>query len=61
MAEFKEKLFDVATYLFTGVGIVANWESFEKFILFVRGCILLTLQIRLHVLKVRNERKDKNR
>ncbi len=61
MAEFKEKLFDGVTYLFTGAGIIANWESCEKFILFVGGCILLALQIRLHLLKIRNERKDKNR
>ena len=61
MADFKEKLFDGITYLFTGVGILANWDSIEKFILFVGGCILLTLQIRLHLLKIRNERKEKNR
>ncbi|WP_336716249.1 lysozyme [Chryseobacterium mucoviscidosis] len=39
-----------------GAGILANTESIEKFILFVGGCVLLFLQIRLHLIKIKKER-----
>lgn len=56
MAEIKEKVMNICTYLFTGAGILANTESIEKFILFVGGCVLLFLQIRLHLIKIKKER-----
>ena len=54
MAELKDRIMNLITYLFTGAGIIVNWESIEKFILFIGGCILLVLQIRLHLIKIRN-------
>ncbi|RLJ33851.1 hypothetical protein CLU97_3340 [Chryseobacterium sp. 7] len=57
MAEIKEKAMNMLTYLFTGAGIITT-ESVEKSILFIGGCILLFLQIRLHLLKIKKEEKD---
>lgn len=57
MAEIKEKAMNMLTYLFTGAGIITT-ESVEKFILFVGGCILLFLQIRLHLLKIKKEKHN---
>lgn len=58
MAEIKDKIMNLITYLFTGAGIIVNWGSIEKFILFIGGCILLVLQIRLHLIKIRNEKNN---
>ena len=58
MAELKDRIMNFITYLFTGAGIIVNWESTEKFILFIGGCILLVLQIRLHLIKIRNEKNN---
>lgn len=58
--EIKEKfmsLFTMVTYLFTGAGILGNTEAIQKTILFVGGLILLTLQIYLHLIKIKKERK----
>ena len=59
MAEIKEKAMNMLTYLFTGAGIVTT-EYLEKFILFIGGCILLFLQIRLHLLKIKKEKNSYN-
>lgn len=58
MTELKDRIMNLVTYLFTGAGIIVNWESIEKFILFIGGCILLVLQIRLHLIKIRNEKNN---
>lgn len=58
MAEIKEKVMNITTYLFTGAGILANTESIQKLILFIGGCILLFLQIRLHLLKIKKEKNN---
>lgn len=58
MAEIKEKLMSlISTYLFTSAGIIVNWDSAGKFILFIGGVTLLSLQIYLHLLKVKQERE----
>lgn len=58
MGELKEKLLNLTTYSFTMAGIVVNFESIKSFILFVGGLTLLILQIRLHLIKIKNERKN---
>jgi hypothetical protein len=59
MAEIKEKAMNMLTYLFTGAGIITT-EYVEKSILFIGGCILLFLQIRLHLLKIKKEKNNYN-
>lgn len=59
MAELKERLYNLVTYSTTMAGIVVNFESIKSFILFLGGVILLALQIRLHLIKIKNEQKNK--
>lgn len=59
MAEIREKAMNLLTYLFAGAGIIST-ESVEKFILFIGGCILLFLQIRLHLIKINKEKNSHN-
>jgi hypothetical protein len=46
-------------YVFTGSYIAMDIESVQSQILFAGAVILLVLQIRLYVLKIKNEKKNK--
>jgi hypothetical protein len=46
-------------YAFSGSYIAMDIESLQSQLLFVGAIILLILQIRLHVLKIKNEKKGK--
>lgn len=47
------------TYMTTFLGIWTNFDSFKSVILFIGALVLLYLQIRLHLLKLKNEKKNK--
>jgi hypothetical protein len=57
MGEIKDKMLNLITYSTTGAGIIVNWDSIGKVILFFGGLFLLSLQIYLHLLKVKQERE----
>jgi hypothetical protein len=46
-------------YILSGSYIAMDIESIQSIILFFGAVILLILQIRLHVLRIRNEKKRK--
>ena len=53
------RLYNLSTYGITAAGIAVNVENIKSAILFCGALILLGLQIRLHLLKIKNEKKDK--
>lgn len=53
-----DKLFNVCTYGIAGSGIVVNFGDIKAVLLFLGAMILLVLQIVLHIIKIRNERKS---
>lgn len=59
MHQVTEKIYNLSTYALTGVGIVVNFESVKSVILFTGALILLVLQIRLHLIKIKKEKQDK--
>ena len=58
MHQVSEKIYNVLTWSITGVGIVVNFESIKSIILFAGALILLVLQIRLHLIKIKKENKN---
>lgn len=59
MNHLSEKLFNISTYGIAAAGISANFENVKSVILFVGGITLLGLQIYLHIIKIRKEKKGK--
>jgi hypothetical protein len=47
----------MGTYLLTVLGIWFNIDNLKSAILFFGGVILLSLQIYLHIIKIKKERK----
>ena len=54
-----ERIYNFGTYAITVTGIVANFETIKSTILFIGGAVLLMLQIRLHILKIKEAKKKK--
>jgi hypothetical protein len=54
-----EKIYSGLTYAVTFLGIWLNFDSIKSVILFIGALILLSLQIYLHILKIRKEKKQK--
>lgn len=52
-----EKSFNLSTYGITFAGIAVNFESIKSVILFIGALVLLGLQIRLHLIKIKKESK----
>lgn len=61
MNHVSEKLLNYATYGLSTAGIVVNFENIKSVILFFGAFVLLVLQIYLHVIKIKNEKNDKNK
>jgi len=59
MHHLYEKLINASTYGITVAGIAVNFESFKSVVLFIGALILLVLQIRLHLIKIRKEKSGK--
>jgi len=57
MNYLSEKLFNLSTYGITFAGIAVNFESIKSVILFIGALVLLGLQIRLHLIKIKKESK----
>lgn len=57
MNYISEKLFNLSTYGITFAGIAVNFESIKSVILFIGALILLSLQIRLHLIKIKKEKE----
>ena len=56
MSYLKEKIYNFVTYGFTIGGITLNFGDIKSFILFIGGAVLLSLQIYLHIIKIKNEK-----
>lgn len=54
-----EKIYNGITYGITFLGMWFNFDNFKSVVLFIGALALLTLQIYLHILKIRKEKKDK--
>jgi len=57
MNYLSEKLFNLSTYGIIFAGIAVKFESIKSFILFIGALVLLGLQIRLHLIKIKKESK----
>ena len=57
MNQIKEIFFNASTYGITVAGIAVNFENIKSVILFTGALILLVLQIRLHLIKIKKEKK----
>lgn len=58
MNQVSEKLLNLATYGLTIGGIAVNFESFKSVILFIGALVLLVLQIRLHIIRIKKEKNS---
>lgn len=59
MSQISDKIYNFITYGFTLSGIAVTFGDIKSFILFIGGCILLVLQIRLHLIKIKKEKENK--
>jgi len=59
MTKIGERVYSLITYGIAGVGVAVNWENVKSIILFIGAIILLGLQIRLHVIKIKKENNNK--
>jgi hypothetical protein len=59
MELMKEHLYNIGTHLLTLLGIFTNIDNIKGAILFFGSLTLLSLQIYLHVIKIRKENKRK--
>lgn len=57
MNYLSEKLFNLSTYGIIFAGIAVNFESVKSVILFFGALVLLVLQIRLHLIKIKKEKE----
>lgn len=53
-----ERIFNLGTYGLAGFGIIMNLETIKGVILFIGALVLLVLQIYLHIIKIRNAKKN---
>jgi hypothetical protein len=59
MNHIAERIFNYGTYGLTTAAIAVNsFESFKSVILFVGAIVLLALQIRLHLIKIKKEKQN---
>lgn len=58
--KYVEKLCSLGTYSLTAGGIVVNIDNIKSGILFIGALILLGLQIKLHLIKIKKEKDRKN-
>lgn len=58
MENITEKIYNFITYGFTFGGIAVSFGDIKSFILFVGALFLLSLQIRLHLIKIKKEKRD---
>ena len=59
MENIKRLILNFFAYTFTGASIAIDMESVKSLVLFLGAIVLLILQIRLHILKIKNEKKAK--
>jgi hypothetical protein len=59
MSHISDRLYNFVTYGFTVSGIAISFGDIKSFILFIGGIILLSLQIRLHLIKIKKEKENK--
>lgn len=55
-----EKFLNLATYGLSTAGIIVNFENIKSVILFFGAFVLLCLQIYLHIIKIKNEKRNKD-
>jgi hypothetical protein len=58
MGNITEKLYNLITYGFAFSGIAVTFGDIKSFILFIGALFLLVLQIRLHLIKIKKEKRD---
>lgn len=54
-----DRLFSGITYCVTILGMWFNFDNFKGVILFLGSLVLIGLQVYLHILKIRKEKKNK--
>lgn len=54
-----ERIYNLCTYGLTIAGIAVNFESFKSVVLFIGALVLLALQIRLHLIRIKKEKDSK--
>lgn len=59
MENIKRLILNFFAYTFTGASIAIDMESIKSLVLSFGAIVLLILQIRLHILKIKNEKKAK--
>jgi len=59
MNHVRDFFFNASTYGITVAGIAVNFENIKSMILFIGAIILLGLQIRLHLIKIKKEKEGK--
>lgn len=57
----RDKMLNIATYGFSGTYLAMDFESIKSIVLFIGTLILLVLQIRLHILKIKEKKRDANK
>lgn len=57
MNHIKDYILNASTYGMTVAGIAVNFENIKSLVLFVGAFVLLCLQIRLHLIKIKKEKK----
>lgn len=58
MRKVIESYLNLGTYGITFAGIAVNFENIKSLILFIGAFVLLVLQIRLHLIKIKKEREN---
>ncbi|WGK93802.1 MULTISPECIES: hypothetical protein [Flavobacterium] len=58
MSHISDRLYNFITYGFTFSGIAVTFGDIKSFILFIGALVLLSLQIRLHLIKIKKEKEN---
>lgn len=56
MSTIVHKIYNLITYGLVGINIVLNFENVKSIILFIGASFLLSLQIRLYILRIKKEK-----
>lgn len=58
MSKLTEKLYALGAYFLTGINIAWDFESVKSVVLFIGALTLLVLQIRLHLIRIEQEKDN---
>lgn len=58
MNQIGEKIFNLGTYGIASAAIAVDFESIKSVVLFAGAMFLLILQIKIHLIKLKKEKKN---